>query len=299
MSWLSKVATKISGGDLDGFRAAARQQLRSGTLDFGSLLVEYRVKTGAAEAVLSEERQTWFSDSLATDFERDRFDRSEALEKAGSFGLSGETADRLVRHFAASILTPIIGEVLKDNIVEPSEDARINQALARLKGVNIGNDTQNALDDARQLWRAYHADLEPVQAPILMKRGEICFYVVETEASEIRTKTVRTNYAGTSVRVKIVKGVYYNVGSVRAERQTADYEHSFGIGALCVTNQRLLWISPQKSISILNGNIVRYDDYTNALCVYRGTGKPQMFRYAAGDNRVATAIAVRAIEEHR
>lgn len=95
-----------------------------------------------------------------------------------------------------------------------------------------------------------------------------------------------------------MKGVSYRLGSIQAFDQTEGYQHSFGTGALCMTNKRLLWVSPQKSISVLLSNVVRFDPFSDGLKIFKGTGKPLLFVWQ-GEDRVATVLAQRVIQELR
>jgi hypothetical protein len=162
----------------------------------------------------------------------------------------------------------------------------------------LSPNTNGAIEEGRKLYRAHHGPMEPVDAPVLLKRGEFCVYVVAAETFEDRSRTVRVNYHGPTVRIPIMKGVSYRLGSFAPSRQTEEYQHSFGTGALCMTNQRLLWISPKKSISVPLSNIVRFDPFTDGLRIFKGTGKPLLFVWQ-GEDRVATVMAQRTIEELR
>lgn len=92
--------------------------------------------------------------------------------------------------------------------------------------------------------------LAPVQTPLMLKKGEWCAHAVKCGAYEERRRTGCTNYAGPKARDRIMKGVYYRAGSIQSQRLTESYQHSFGDGVLGATNNRLIWVSLQKSLSI-------------------------------------------------
>ena len=213
-------------------------------------------------------------------------------------GFPPDRAKRLLEDAVSDHFTELVLTILDDGQVDPTEDKRLNEFTAMIGQSVLSPDTKAAIDRGRELYRVYSGPLEPVDAPVLLKRGEFCVYVVTAEALEDRSRTVRVNYHGPTVRIPIMKGVSYRLGSIQPFRQKEDYQHSFGIGALCMTNQRLLWISPQRSISVPLSNIVRFDPFSDGLNIFKGTGKPLLFVWQ-GEDRVATVLAQRVIQELR
>jgi hypothetical protein len=205
-------------------------------------------------------------------------------------GCPPDGAKRLLEEAVSDHFTELVLEILEDGQVEPTEDKRLDDFMAMIGQSVLSPNTKSAIDDGRKLYRACHGSLEPVDAPVLLKRGEFCVYVVTAEAFEDRSRTVRVNYHGPTARIPIMKGVSYRIGSIQPFRQTEEYQHSFGVGALCMTNQRLLWVSPKKSISVQLSNIVRFDPFTDGLRIFKGSGKPLLFVWQDQD-RVATLMA--------
>lgn len=219
-------------------------------------------------------------------------------EQAMGLGLSADQAKKFLGEAVSDHFTQLVLNVLEDGQVDPSEDKRLNQFMAMIGQSVLSPDTTSLIEQGRKLYRAYHGVLEAVEAPILLKRGEFCVHVVAAEAREERSRTVRVNYHGPTARIRIMKGVHYRLGSIQAMRQTEEYQHSFGTGALCMTNQRLLWVSPAKSISVKLSNIVRYDAFSDGLRIFKGSGKPLLFVWE-GEDPIATVMAQRTIEELR
>jgi hypothetical protein len=121
---------------------------------------------------------------------------------------------------------------------------------------------------------------------------------VRATASEQRQRTVRMNYGGPTASIRIAKGVYYRTGSIGLNRVSEGYMHSFGMGVLGATNTRLLWVSPEKSISIPLQKIVMFEPYVDGLKVIKDTGKPVLFVFDSEDRASMVRIS-RAIEELR
>ncbi len=219
-------------------------------------------------------------------------------EQAIGLGLSADRTNSLLEAAVSDHFTQLVLNVLEDGQVDPSEDKRLDDFMAVIGQSVLSPDTSSLIEQGRKLYRAYHGALEAVEAPILLKRGEFCVHVVAAEALEERSRTVRVNYHGPTARIRIMKGVHYRLGSIQAMRQTEEYQHSFGTGALCMTNQRLLWVSPAKSISVTLSNIVRFDPFSDGLRIFKGSGKPLLFVWQ-GEDPVATVMAQRTIEELR
>lgn len=219
-------------------------------------------------------------------------------DDAVAMGLDGATAVQDIQSALSVHFTALVQDVLADGVVDPEEDRRISSFMAMIGQSVLAPETASLIEEGRQAYRACSAPLTAVDAPVLLNKGEFCVYAVNAEALEDRSRTVRVGYHGASARIRIAKGIYYNAGSMAVSRQTESYQHSFGMGVLCMTNQRLLWISPDRSISTLLRNIVRFDPYSDGIRIFKGTGKPLLFIWAGGA-RVATIMASRTIEELR
>lgn len=266
--------------------------------DLSTIASETGVKIGRLDGILA--------DAIANDIRR-QVDEGVAADwlptqgiygRAVELGLAPNVAKATIEDAISAHFTALVREILADNIVDPQEDARISRFMSMVGEATLAPDTARLLQEGRELYHAAVAPLSPVAAPVLLRKGEFCVYVATAEALEDRSRTVRVGYHGPSARVRLAKGVYYNLGSMNVARQTETYQHSFGIGALCMTNKRLLWISPAKSISTNLSSIVRYDPYSDGFRVMKGTGKPLLFLWGEKP-RIATAMAARVIEEMR
>lgn len=222
----------------------------------------------------------------------------EIYELSLRLGLPADRAKELLQEAVSDHVTKLVLDVLEDGQVDPSEDKRLTDFMKIVDQSVLGADTAAAIERGRILYRTYHGPLQPIEAPVLLKRGEFCVYVVAAEAREERSRTVRVNYHGPTVRIPIMKGVSYRLGSIAPTRHSEDYQHSFGTGALCMTNMRLLWVSPAKSISVSLLNIVRFDPFSDGLRIFKGSGKPLLFVWQ-GEDPIATVMAQRTIEELR
>lgn len=261
MSWLKKIAGVVSG-------ATAREQEAA----IASILAEHEA--------------------------RPNFDRGVVLRDLQGIAPHQQANAALNRHMANAV-RQVVDEVLSDGLVTPEEESRIESTVRRYGGRILAPALQERVDRAKSQYLAWTMPLAPIEAPLLLKKGEWCAHAVAASASEERQRTVRTNYSGPSVRVRIAKGVYYNASSVRAERQTEAFQHTFGEGVLAATNTRVLWISPQKTISIPLSKIIQFTPYSDGIKVFRDTGKPLLFSFSDGEDQASMVRLSRVIEELR
>lgn len=234
---------------------------------------------------------------LAEHEARNHFGGQEALDRLSAEMPEAEATQFFADHCRTK-LEPVVNAVLEDGLLSPDEDERISAVTARYGGIQLGSETQKTLEAARQLYQSLVDPLAPVETPLLLKKGEWCAHAIKSQALEERQRTTRVNYSGPAMSVRIMKGVYYRAGSIQAQRVQESYHHSFGDGVLGATNQRLLWVSPQKSISIPLSKVVMFEPFLDGMKIIKDTGKPLLFIFENGVRADAVRIG-RVIEELR
>ncbi len=296
MKWLERLFQRA---DYEAAQSAIESAIG---MDAAPDIAEIAERTGVSE----EQAQRLFETALAALVRRRVADgviaghvpSQQIYDAATGLGFPPDGAKRLLEEAVSDHVTDLVLSILEDGQVDPTEDKRLNEFTAMIGQSVLSPDTNAVIERGRNLYRAYHRPLEAVDAPVLLKRREFCVYVVTAEAFEDRSRTIRFNYHGPTARIPIMRGLSYRLGSIQGFRQKEDYQHSFGTGALCMTNQRLLWVSPNKSISVPLSNIVRFDPFTDGLKIFKGTGKPLLFVWETED-RIATVMAQRTIQELR
>lgn len=234
---------------------------------------------------------------LAEHETRDHFGAEEAVARLSEL-LGEEKAGQWFSSYAARKIEVVVNAALEDGVLDPEEDARIARVVERYGSPQIDPKSRAIMDRARALHHAMTAPFPEVRTPLLLKKGEQCVFGAQAEAMEERSRTVRVNYGGPSARIRIMKGVYYSMGSVGVSRETEAFTHSFGSGVLAVTNKRLLWMSPAKSINIPLGKIVMFEPFSDGVKIYKETGKPILFTWT-NDKGVGSVWVGRAIDELR
>lgn len=115
--------------------------------------------------------------------------------------------------------------------------------------------------------------------PVNLQKGESPIWAFPgTEYLEDRE---RREFVGHSqgVSVRVMKGVYYRVGSFKGRPVTHQERISLGTGTLYVTTKNLYFTGSQKSVRIPFGKIVSFEQFSNGIGIMRdlATAKPQIF----------------------
>lgn len=227
----------------------------------------------------------------------DNFDPDSLFAELGRV-LGEKDAKRFYVEHVTQKVNDLIREVLEDGLLDDTEQDRINATLEKYGNPQLGQEAHALLASARNKYEALTRPLAPVQPTALLKRGEECFLSLEASAAEERTRTTRINYGGPTARIKIVKGVYYSMGSIGVSSQEEAYLHSFRDGRLEATNKRILWISPAKTLNIPLAKIVQFELFNDGMKIYKETGKPLIFEWQ-NDGGECSIIMGRVIEELR
>lgn len=223
---------------------------------------------------------------------------SASLEQANILGLSEDGPRVQVEGFARKKLNSVVNPLLKQETIAPDEFAKIAEAETRLDGFKLDPKTSAAVSHACLTWSVYNEPLPPVDAAVLLKRGETCFLETRCEVTEHRTETSRVRYAGTSGRVRLGRNLSYRTGSYSVQRTTRDVVRSHGQGKFYATDKRLLWVGTNDTISINLSAIVKYETYLNGIQVTRDRGKPLFFNWGS-QSKLQTIVAERVITEMR
>lgn len=123
-------------------------------------------------------------------------------------------------------------------------------------------------------------NLEP---DFLLQKGEQCIYKsYKCEVLERKEITKRVNYAGPRARIKIAKGLSYNIGSYNVSSQKEIVSVSKGVGKLNLTTKRILFKSGDQSVTVTLSSIIDIEPFSDAVIITKSTGKPLIFNVSDG-----------------
>lgn len=119
-------------------------------------------------------------------------------------------------------------------------------ALLELEGhlgiqADIGKYTWERLERMALLWRIENGQLPVYDVPLTLQRGEQCHFVSRASWHELRTRTVRVDYAGPTASIRICKGVRYRVGSITPRRITKEELTHIDDGTVYITSKRIIF----------------------------------------------------------
>jgi hypothetical protein len=154
--------------------------------------------------------------------------------------------------------------------------------------------------------RGVSIKLVPTVSADLDLRGgeEIILTLSDTNVCEPRPVRIsHGSYLGSSVR--IAKGLYLHSGSSRGVSESHDELRTVDNGILSVTNQRIIFIGPIKTISTKLEKVLSVKGYKDGIRVHlEGKGKPELFifdassevRFGCGGNVLSAPLDGRLIE---
>jgi hypothetical protein len=159
------------------------------------------------------------------------------------------------------------------------EEQRALEAMARNFGIRVDVDaaTQAQLDRFRWFWLVEQGTFPSIAAPINLQRDEVCHFAAPADLHEVRTETTRSSSSGTSVRIRIMKGVYYRVGSTSTTRVTRDVLRHIDSGTLYVTSKRVIFDGARKNNAIRLASVLSVVPYSDGVEIEKTSGRNPIF----------------------
>lgn len=244
-------------------------------------------------------RQEWPSvvrqllDLAVEDSEIDVFDH-QALPK--TVGFAGQRADNIYRTAARERIQEEIAEAVDDYSLSPQEAARI-KSLLRLTGVDAGLSREQAglFELAAFNWLLENGELDAVDAPIDLKKGEECYFGEDVEWFELRKqakgRTIR--YHGVSARIRLAGGVFYRFGELDVSTPPLDTVLTqIDAGTLYVTNRRIIYDGEAFNRTYRHTELLRVDQLPFGVRLEREKGRsPVLSMSSTAAGKVASLVA--------
>lgn len=196
--------------------------------------------------------------------------------------------DRVRISHAQSVLNPEIHRILEDGRYDEEEEQRLTALVTKLNVGQLPADVQQILAKAKQFHRIHEGDLPVAAADINLSKGEVCHFSAPATWNELRTRTQRYNYSGPSARIRICKGFYYRVGSMKIDPVRTEYLHEVDRGNLYITNKRVVFHGYKKNSATRLNKILAVDPYTDAIELEKESGRNPIFTLR--EPELATAI---------
>ena len=189
--------------------------------------------------------------------------------------LDGDLVTGLYKSKAHSIVQAAIASMVDQGYVSPDDDERLSGLAEGLRvELSFPPDTEALLDKLRLNYRIQQGELSEIAVDISLPRAERCFGVRHgVDWYETRRATRRVSYGGPTARIKIMKGVYYRVGSMGVQTKSQDEWRRLDSGTLYLTNKRLLFLGTSLNKTIRLSQIVAHVAYLDGIEILKGAGK--------------------------
>ncbi len=202
---------------------------------------------------------------------------SEIENRCRELSVSTDRVEKLRKiHFETAIHS-IVKDIRKTQRCSPEQEEKLNKLAADLQ-ITVD---ESDLHIARHLWDIEHGlpfIPKPIQCDIRLKKDEKCFHTARCSWHQMKTVKIRHGTVGSSMRVKIAKGVSIRVGSSRTITSESDELTELDRGDLYITNKRLVFVGFKKSVEITMGRIIRCQLYRDGVEIVKSSGKPDLFR---------------------
>ena len=198
-----------------------------------------------------------------------------------------------------AVVQAAFNEAVADKRLTDEEDAKI-AAISQNLGIDITHDgkTQQSLERFRLLARIDNGQLTPLDAPVILQRGEQCYAKFACSLHELRTVTKAVSYHGPSGRIRIMKGLSWRYGYVNVNRVTSEQLKEIDAGTLYVTNKRLLFNGAKKNASLPLKKVIHFTLFADAIQIEKDSGRDQFFK-GSGDLELIGAIVEACLRQSR
>jgi len=222
----------------------------------------------------------------------------EFLEKLQcDLKLKTNIAKKIYNVTASKHLENYMHLAISDERLSPEEDEEINEISKNL-GIETKRDayTKSLLEKYRLFWLIENGNIPEINANIKIQKNEKCYFTCEVNWYELRRVTKRIRYAGPTMRIKIVKGVYWRMGDLAIQPVSEDILTPIDTGTIYLTNKRLIFMGSRKNSTIRLNKIIDFTAYKNGVEIQKETGKSPFLQMDESVDIFAMILG-KAIEE--
>lgn len=228
----------------------------------------------------------------------EREDEIRLLNMEKNLMIPKDVATNIYKENAESILTSRLQKAISDQRFSPEEEEELNTLAKNLHiGLTFDSDTRSVLDKYKLFWEIDNGNIPVIVTDISLQKSELCYFNTDIDWLEQRTVTTRVNYGGPSFRVKIVKGLYYRVGSVSAQRITEDVWKTIDSGKLYLTNKRVIFMGSKGNKTITINKILDFNVFSNGIEIQKDSGKSPFFEFNNNTDVFAVILAKLLMEK--
>jgi hypothetical protein len=226
---------------------------------------------------------TIYQESVHEAISDGRLDEAEKefLEKLQKqLRLSEKTAKKLSGDIRGKFINDYLSDIVANERLSPEDEKEFqNMAKSLMIDVKLDEPTKARLEKFKLYWLIENGELTSKEVDINLQKSEKCYFIIQVDWYEQRTVTKRINYAGPTARIKIMKGVYYRVGSVSGERVTNEEWKLIDSGRVYLTNKRLIFMGSKKNSNIRLDKILSFTPYSDGIEINKETGRSPLLSF--------------------
>jgi hypothetical protein len=224
------------------------------------------------------------------DKELDRYQKLLAITQ--------EKADQFSEEIRNDIVQKFVNAVIADKRITPEEDAGLEKLCKDLKiHLSFEDKDKNIFDKFRSLWKIENEELPNIETDIMLPKTERCYLQCTARLYETRKVTKSVSYGDPTLRLKIMKGVYYRVGNIGIQRHSEDVLTLIDDGRLFITNKRILFAGGKQNRTIKYNQIIDITPYSDGVEISKDAGRSPTFAPVGVDIEILVAILARAIKD--
>jgi hypothetical protein len=201
--------------------------------------------------------------------ERKRLDQLRLALRIDPF-----TEERMRGAAGRQLIRNKLEAVLSDRRVSPYEQQQLDEMAENLGGPLSLSESQKKDRDLFALyWQIENGEMPWFDVPIALQKNERCHFAARCSWYELRTKTIRADYSGVSYRIRIAKGLYYRVGSVKVAPVKQEQLTQIDSGKIYFTNKRVIFDGGRANKTIKLSALIGIEPYTDGIGLEKATGK--------------------------
>jgi hypothetical protein len=181
----------------------------------------------------------------------------------------------------SNIYQNYLDKTISDERLSPDEEKQLKVLADNLniKKINMAEQTKHLLDKYKLFWKIDNGDIPNVDVQISLQKNETCHFKTNINLFELRRITRRINYGGPTLRLKIMKGVYYRAGSLGIQIVSQDVMTHVDSGNLFLTNKRIIFIGSKKNTTIRLNKVLDFECFKNGVSISKETGKSPFYEF--------------------
>jgi hypothetical protein len=235
------------------------------------------------QKLLKAESEKIYSHSVKesiVDGELDELEKANLEILRNELLIPEEIAKEIFEDKAKEVYKKFIDGTISDERVTPQQELELVK-IARSLGVDHENFDykRNTFEKYKLYWQIENADLPVLNSDINLQNSESLHFKSYIDWLEQRRVTKRINYGGPTARIKIMKGVYYRVGSVNVQRVSEDTWQKIDTGILYLTNKRLIFMGQKGNKTITISKILDFKPFKNGVDIQKESGKSPFLEF--------------------